>query len=208
VCLFALFLTLAYLVQTGSVRGEARLDLALKQQSPRAFVWLSNGVSAPVWDALAILATVALWLVGQRRRAVALICGLLAAELLTAFAKDAINRQAPGTTAVAEFLLRAPYVLFPSAHVVRATVALVILVTALGERSRSVQAAAWGGVLVFLGLLGLTQVSVGGHLPLDVLGGYFFGGACAAIALLVARLHPFSAGSSRRGYSAGGSVEG
>jgi undecaprenyl-diphosphatase len=186
--LLAIFLGLAVVSRGGPLPGEERLEHLLQQRMPARSVWLGLVASAPVWDSLVLVLAVLLWRRGQGRTGALLLGAVVSAEVLTIVAKDLIDRQAPGSIPSTEPLLRAGDVLFPSAHVVRTTVTLCIAFARtpwLHGPWRAVFLAASFG---FLALLGLVQASFGGHLPLDVVGGYSLGAAWASILLLVAAL--------------------
>lgn len=189
--LLALFVPLALVARRGPVRGELRLDQAVDRRAPASLERLSNAVDAPSWLGVVLGASAGLALVGRPDAAALLVLGDVSADVLSAGTKLLVNRLPPDHQASLSRLQLFRYQLFPSGHVTRATVTLALLVALLAwprPRLRVPALALAGG---FLALLGVTQVAVGGHLPLDVAGGYLLGGIWANV-LLVA-LHALRA---------------
>ena len=138
--------------------------------------WLgSSAVVVP----LAVLVVVAL-LVG-RRGWLALFVSLAVggALLLSALAKDVIERERPPV----DVRLQDPVSsAFPSGHATQAAAtffALAIVVTLL-SRSRPLRAVAWTGGTVIVFVVGVSRVYLGMHWATDVLGGWLLGSVWVA----------------------------
>jgi membrane-associated phospholipid phosphatase len=167
-----LFLLLTRFVRRVAVptASELRVDRALEVRAPPVLVSLSHAVDAQRWIFVVLACAVGLALLRRPRQGLVLLLAVLTGEILTVMLKLAINRIPPGSATAGLPLLQAE--LFPSGHVVRVgiTLGLLILFVAWPVPLLRLPAVLCGGA--FLALMGWTQAAVGGHLPLDVLGGY------------------------------------
>lgn len=177
----AIVLGVAFFAVTRLVRRsptiphEQSVDRVLTNRAPASLIDLSHAVDVQHW-VFVVLGLVLLLLLARRfRHALLLLLAEPLAESANLALKLVINRQPPGQGPVAG-LDRLDVLLFPSGHVTRTTVTLGLLVLFVAWPHVRVRIPALLAALGLLALIGVTQVSVGGHLPLDILGGYLLGG--------------------------------
>jgi membrane-associated phospholipid phosphatase len=175
---------LGLVVRDGPVLFDGPVQRALLIASGhpgRLMRGLDRVASLPVWTALVLAAGLLLALAGRRRGALVLVAADLSGEVVTLIVKAAIDRRAfaggGGTIADA---------LYPSGHVVRAVVGLVVLI-ALLPLARPARLAAIGCAAAFALAVGAERVASGAHLPTDVLGALLLGCAWASLVLALGR---------------------
>jgi undecaprenyl-diphosphatase len=167
--------------------GDAR---ALREVQTWAFPGdgLSDVVRAvtTTWVVLltGIGASVALWLAGMRREAIALAVVILVLPFLQAGIKDVVDRPRP-SPAMFEVRGSVTSESFPAGHVMSPT-ALYLPLLAWSLRTGwhpwlRVAVVAW--CIAVLALTGIVNVWLGVHWPTDVIGGYMWGAALALPAI-------------------------
>jgi membrane-associated phospholipid phosphatase len=180
----AFFALTRVLRRSPTIPHELSVDRVLTNRAPASLIDLSHAVDVQHWM-FVVLALVLLLLLARRfRQGLLLLLAEPLAESANLALKLAINRQPPGQGPVAG-LDRLDVLLFPSGHVTRTTVTLGLLVLFVAWPHARVRIPALLAALGLLALIGVTQVSVGGHLPLDVLGGYLLGGMLVNVIYVV-----------------------
>jgi undecaprenyl-diphosphatase len=166
------FVALGAVARGGTVPGDVAIRAAVPPLG--LFDLLSLAAAVVPWTASVVVVGALLWLVGQRRLAIALLLGDILTELVVLLAKLAVDRGRPVAGLPADLITSAS---FPSGHVARVAVAvgLVILLALWPWRSARAPAIALGVVLV--GLLALARIASGEHWPSDVLGSLLLAGA-------------------------------
>ncbi len=191
----AVVLGLAFLVLTRFVRHtpltprELSVDRSLTARTPANFVDLSRAVDIQHWVFVVLGLAIVLVLTRHYRQALLLIVAEVLAEGLNAAIKIAVNRQFPdqGAVATGSVFDQFDVLLFPSGHVVRTTVTLGLFVLFLAWPHPRARLPAALAALAAMALIGVTQVAVGGHLPLDALGGYLLAGVVVNVIYVVDR---------------------
>jgi len=171
------FVALGAVARGGTVPGDVAIRAAVPPLG--LFDLLSLAAAVVPWTASVVVVGALLWLVGQRRLAIALLLGDILTELVVLLAKLAVDRGRPVAGLPADLITSAS---FPSGHVARVAVAvgLVSLLALWPWRSARAPAIALGVVLV--GLLALARIASGEHWPSDVAGGIALGLTAAAVA--------------------------
>jgi membrane-associated phospholipid phosphatase len=189
-------LALAFLVLTGFVRHtpltprELSLDRSITARTPADFIDLSLAVNIQNWAFVVLALAVVLALLRRYRQALLLIVAEVLAEGLNAAVKIGVGRQPPDhvvVTGTASGLQQLDMLLFPSGHVVRTSVTVGLLVLFVAWPHAWARLPASIAALGFMALVGVTQVAVGGHLPLDALGGYLLAGVVVNVIYVVDR---------------------
>lgn len=181
------FFVLSRFVRRGPpVAREISVDRTVSAWAPPSLIDLSHAVDVQRW-LLVVAALVVCLLVARRfRQALLLALAEPLADGLNLALKIVINRQLPDQGPVLGWD-RLDVLLFPSGHVVRTTVTLGLLVLFVAWPHARWRWVAAGAALSLVGLVAVTQVAVGGHLPLDVLGGFLLGGALVNLVWVVDR---------------------
>jgi undecaprenyl-diphosphatase len=157
-----------------SIPRELSLDQSLTAHAPGWLVGLSHAVDVQHW-AFVVVGVSACLLIGHRyRQALLLFFAAPVAEGLNLALKVAVNRQLPDQ-APEVGLGRLDVLLFPSGHVVRATVTMGLLIAFVVWPHLRLRWLGLPAALLFVALVGFAQTTVGGHLPLDVVGGFLVG---------------------------------
>lgn len=182
------FIPLAVTAHRGFARGELGLDQYLTRRAPDSLTLLSQAVNAPVWTGLVLVLAVILFVTGRRRESIILVLADVSGDFVGVVLKLIVNRQEVSTENIVGHFMLLQNELFPSGHVIRASITVGLLVAFLFWNQPRLRWPAVGVAVVFLAILGVTQAAVGGHLPLDVLGGYVFAGIWINLALVVSRL--------------------
>jgi membrane-associated phospholipid phosphatase len=178
----AIVLGMAFYVLTRFVRRnpsiprEVSLDRSVTARVPAEFVDLSHAVDIQHWAFVVVALAVCLVLMRRYRQALLLLLAEPLADGLNLGLKIAIDRQYPGQDTTVS-LERLNDLLFPSGHVVRTTVTLGLVVAFVAWPRARLRWPATIAALALIGLVSVTQVAVGGHLPLDAVGGFLLGAA-------------------------------
>ena len=189
----AAFLVLTRFVRRSpSIPREVSLDQALTARAPASLIDLSHAVNVQVWIFVVLALVLALLAMRRFRQALLLLLAEPLAEILNLGLKIAINREMPDQGAVTGLaglagLDRLNVLLFPSGHVVRVAVSLGLFFAFVAWPSARLRWPATVLVLAFIALVGVTQTTVGGHLPLDVVGGFLLGAVIVNIVYVVDR---------------------
>lgn len=184
------FVLLAWLVRRGPVRGELRLNEALERRAPPYFDDISVAASVQQWLFVVLAVVVVLVLFRQVRAALVLLVVEPLTEGLTLASKLIVNRQMPGQPIEYGLDRIDGVLLYPSGHVTRVTVTLGLLLLFVVWRRPWLRVPFLALSAILLPLIGIVQMSVGGHLPLDVFGGYFLGTLVATITWLLVGPRP------------------
>jgi undecaprenyl-diphosphatase len=191
----AAIMGLAFVILTRFVRHtpltprELSLDRSLTARTPANFVDLSHAVDVQHWAFVVLGLAVVLVLARRYRQALLLILAEVLAEGLNAAIKIAVDRQFPdqGAVSTGSVFDQFDVLLFPSGHVVRTSVTLGLFVLFLAWPYPRARVPAAIGALGAMALIGVTQVAVGGHLPLDALGGYLLAGVIVNVIYVLDR---------------------
>jgi membrane-associated phospholipid phosphatase len=182
----------AFVVLTRFVRqnpvipGEISVDRAVTARAPTNLIDLSHAVDIQVWVLVVLALVVCLLLARRFREALLLLLAEPLADGLNLALKIAVNRQFGQQVSGLEWN-HLGVLLFPSGHVVRTTVTLGLLVCFVAWPQPRLRWPATLAALAFIGLVGLTQVAVGGHLPLDVVGSFLLGSMLVNVVYVVDR---------------------
>lgn len=170
----AFFLLTRFVRRNANIPREISLDRSVTARTPASFIDLSHAVDIQHWVFVVVALAVCLVLLRRYRQALLLLVAEPLADGLNLGLKIAIDRQYPGQDTTVT-LDRLNDLLFPSGHVVRTTVTLGLFVAFVAWPHARLRWPATLGALAIIGLVGVTQVAVGGHLPLDVVGGFLLG---------------------------------
>jgi membrane-associated phospholipid phosphatase len=172
--------------RTPVIPRELSLDRSLTARAPAELSALSTAIDVQHWVFVVLAVVIALLLAKRFRQALLVLLAEPLAEALSLGLKVLINRQLPDA-APHVGLAELDALLFPSGHVVRVTVTVGLLVAFVAWPYARIR---WPATLVavaFIGLVGVTQTTVGGHLPLDVVGGALLGGAIVNVVYVLER---------------------
>ena len=190
-------------VLTGAVLHDwtARLDQALFDFVHAGTTW--TPLTAPHWwnegvrdiTALggttvltgAVFASCLYLVAAQRYRLVGLLLGsALAATLFSALVKMAVSRMRPQRV---EHMVATTSASFPSGHALLSAAIILTIggLMAFAARRPAERKVIMATALVVTGSVGLSRIWLGVHWPSDVLAGWMFGMACAAITLWLAK---------------------
>jgi membrane-associated phospholipid phosphatase len=151
---------------------------------------VSRLASAPVWTGIALIAAVAVWCFVSLRAAAVLLLAQATAELASMVSKTLVARQVldydGGDAGLSWWDAVNSAYLFPSAHVVRATVLLGLLAFFFGRRVPALRVPIFIACATCLLILGYARVDMRAHIPTDVLGGYLLGAAWLVLSVMVA----------------------
>lgn len=157
----------------------------------RAFALLTMLGSDWVMAPLAAIVVCRLTFAERPRQAAILVCGYLAASLLSRLLKAAFHRPRP---AIFFSLPPAENYSFPSGHALVSTafygLLAIVLAAAYPQRRGTIAAA----LAIFALVIGFSRVYLGYHYPTDVLGGW----ACAAVCLALCGPPIYEAGQSQK----------
>ncbi len=191
----AAVLGIAFLILTRFVRHtpltprELSVDRSLTARTPANFIDLSHAVNIQYWVFVVLGLAVVLALTRRYRHAILLVLAEVLAEGLNAAIKIAVDRQLPDQGSVGgSGFEQFDVLLFPSGHVVRTSVTVGLLVVFLAWPHARARLPASIAALGVMALIGVTQVAVGGHLPLDAVGGYLLAGIIVNVIYVVDRV--------------------
>jgi undecaprenyl-diphosphatase len=197
------FLWLGLLVRGGPTSIDLTVVDLFERHLSAAFRAVLDGLTTlgqPVlWDTGVLAVAVVLWVRRHWRASVELLVSVLTVETAATAAKILFDRTRPGGVGVSDFITQASY---PSGHVVRTVVAVVLLATFMPTRRSRVIALTTAVALVLL--MGAARIVSGEHWPTDVVGGYLLAASvlCAVGAVRRARdaaLRRSSDGTARNG---------
>ncbi|MFD7259275.1 phosphatase PAP2 family protein [Streptomyces sp. NPDC059874] len=146
-----------------------------------------------VWDpwtmrALAAVACVALWRLGDRERAWRVGLAALAASVVQQGLKALVGRERPVWSDPVD---SAYYAAYPSGHAMTATVVCGLLLWLLPRPTAASRVgAAWALAAVSVAGVGFTRIYLGVHWASDVVGGWLLGVALVALATSVPARRP------------------
>jgi membrane-associated phospholipid phosphatase len=172
----AFFVLTRFVRRNPTIPRELSLDQALTARAPAGLIGLSQAINVQNWVFVALALVVCLLVLRRFRQALLLLLAVPFAEALNLALKILIDRQFPGSNQTLS-LAQLDNLLFPSGHVVRTTVTLGVFVAFVTWSNPRLRVPATLGALGFIGLVGFTQTTVGGHLPLDCVGGFLLGAA-------------------------------
>jgi len=148
--------------------------------SARPFSWIGGWIGL-----VPITAALVLYLVSSGRRWEALWAGATIAAVhiaVTPFLKEAFDRPRP--TAGSAIPLPSSDA-FPSGHAASAAVVFGVLAVVAAERWQERPRLVWASALALIFAIGASRFVLGVHWLTDVVGGWCFGAACLAAALLL-----------------------
>jgi membrane-associated phospholipid phosphatase len=172
----AFFVLTRFVRRNQNIPHELSLDRSVTARVPANLIDLSYAVDIQHWAFVVVALAVCLVLLRRYRQALLLLLAEPLADGLNLWLKITIDRQYAGQDTTVS-LDRLNDLLFPSGHVVRTTVTLGLFVAFVAWPHARLRWAATILALALIGLVGVTQVAVGGHLPLDVVGGFLLGAA-------------------------------
>jgi membrane-associated phospholipid phosphatase len=190
----AVILAVAFVILTGFVRHtpltprELSVDRSITARTPANLIDLSLAVNVQDWIFVVLALAVVLALLRRYRQALLLILAEVLAEGLNAALKIGVDRQPPDQAVMLTSVFQQlDTLLFPSGHVVRLSVTVCLLALFLAWPHARARLPAGLVALGCMALIGVTQVAVGGHLPLDALGGYLLAGVIVNVIYVVDR---------------------
>ncbi|GAU81143.1 phosphatase PAP2 family protein [Bosea sp. BIWAKO-01] len=152
---------------------------------------------------MTLAATLALWLAGYRRLAIALVVNVVLATLVSTLLKIGIGRARPDVVEPSAIVFTAS---FPSGHAFLSAVVLLGIAGFIGlaSRHRDITRLSIGLAWVLMLLIGVSRIYLGVHWPSDVLAGWCLGIAWSSLSLALAgqgmaRAEPASAGTPSAG---------
>ncbi|KFC75382.1 phosphatidylglycerophosphatase B [Bosea sp. LC85] len=131
---------------------------------------------------MSLAATLALWLAGYRRLAIALAVNVMLATLVSTGLKIGIGRARPDVVEPTAIVFTAS---FPSGHAFLSAVVLLSIAgfTGLASRHRDITRLSIGVAWVLMLLIGVSRIYLGVHWPSDVLAGWCLGIAWSSLSV-------------------------
>lgn len=131
---------------------------------------------------MSLATTLALWLAGYRRLAIALAANVVLATLVSTGLKIGIGRARPDVVEPTAIVFTAS---FPSGHAFLSAVVLLSIAgfTGLASRHRDITRLSIGVAWVLMLLIGVSRIYLGVHWPSDVLAGWCLGIAWSSLSV-------------------------